>query len=324
MKKVGKKKIVTVGGGTGQSAPLQGLVLLGGRKKFETTAIVGMADSGGSSGRLRDELGVLPPGDVLKALLALSTKSYARDLLSYRFNGRRRSILDGHTAGNLLLTMMSSYCGDYLNAVQSMEQFLDCQGRVFPASLSSTTLVGVTNRGREIRGEGEIELWIYGNKSIQPEHLMELELEPVPMLLPAARRAIREADLVVIGPGSFYTSLAAVLKVKGMSQAIREVKQVVYVVNLTTHPRETPGWTAGAFVQKTEELIGRRVDIVLCNSSIPQPLREKYGEGKAEAVAVDVSSLWDGRRVITANFVTPGAILARHDPERLALVIASL
>lgn len=324
MRKAGKKRIVTIGGGTGQSAPLQGLVLLGGGKKFETTAIVGMADSGGSSGRLRDELGVLPPGDILKALLALSTRPYARDLLSYRFNGRRSSVFKGHTPGNFLLTMMSSYCGDYLNAVRAMEQLLDCQGRVFPASLDLTTLVGVTNRGRTIRSEGEIEQWIYNTVPVRG-HLMGLELDPVPQLLPAASKAIREADLVVIGPGSFYTSLAAVLKVSGLSQSLRGAGRVVaYVVNLTTHPRETPGWTARRFVEKTEELIGRKVNMVLCNSSIPQPLREKYGEEKAEIVSVDIPSSWDGRQVVVANFVKQGATLARHDPKRLAVVIASL
>src|SRR3989344_5225546 len=196
------RKIVVIGGGTGPTAFLSGLVAAGGKDKFDITAVVSMADSGGSSGRLRDEKGVLPPGDVLKALLALSPKPYARELLPERFPHDGIPKLNGHSVGNLLLVSLYEYLDkDYLQAIVAMEQILKCQGRVLPVTLESSHLIAETTK-RHIEGEGEIEKFLFGRKALViDERLKNVRLIPTPTLLPEADEAIRKADMIVIGPG---------------------------------------------------------------------------------------------------------------------------
>jgi uncharacterized cofD-like protein len=325
VRKMKRKKITVIGGGTGPTAILRGLVQLGGRKRFEINSIVTVSDSGGSSGMLRDELGVLPPGDLLKSLVALSPKVYARELLQFRFtegNGLPR--LAGHTFGNLSMVMFGLRTGNDLEAVLAMEQLLDCHGHVLPVSLNKRVeLVAETNR-RFIVGEGKIEEWIYAEKKVGlREQLRRVFLKPQPQILPEAMQAIRSADLIAIAPGSFYTSLMAVLGVKGMVAALRH-KRLAYVVNITTHPKETPRWKASDFVTHLEAAIGRQVNFVLCNTALPTKLKEKYRAEKSRTVEVDIPATWNGRFVIGARFVPEGAQLARHDPNLLASIIASL
>lgn len=314
-----RKKITVIGGGTGPTSLLRGLVCLGGKRKFDITAIVGMSDSGGSSGRLQDELGVLPPGDVLKSLVALSAKDYARDLLQYRFEAQNARKLRGHTSGNLLLAIMAQYAGDYLTALEGMAELLDCQGRVLPASLDHATLVAETSK-RMIESEGRIEDWLYDDTALaEDESLLRVFLRPVARLLPEAFAAIVDADLVVIGPGSFYTSLIAVLQVEGMREALAQAGKLAYVVNITTHPRETPEWRVSTFVNQLERHIHRPVDAIICNKSLSRHLREKYGKKRSKTVVFDiVRPFWNGRLVIASDFVPREAKLARHDPEKLA------
>ena len=322
------KKIVCIGGGTGPTAFLSGLVAAGGREKFDISAVVSVADSGGSSGRLRDEKGVLPPGDVLKALLALSPQPYAREILQKRFADNGVPKLNGHSAGNLLIWAICDYVGDYLAGVHAIEQMLECQGRVFPVTLTDTTLVATTSK-REIEGEGRIEEWIYDRRLGMPDEYLKsvrLVAKKDILLLAEAEEVIRTADAVVIGPGSFFTSLMAVLSVDGMTAALKDTKgTLVYVVNLTTNPRETPRWKASTFIGKLEKQIKRRIDVAVINSHLPVSVEEKYEEKKSDPVRVDVEdSKWQGRRIILGEFVRPDSKLARHDPEFLTNAILSL
>lgn len=310
-------KLVIMGGGTGSSALARGLNLNGVTENHEVTAIVGMADSGGYSGLLRNEAGVLPPGDVMKVLLAFSKlPELAEKLLYHRFP-------DGSVPGHDILTAHAKRDG-FLNAVRDMEEYLQCSGRVLPASLEDANLCAETNR-RIIEGEGNIEEWFYAQKvkDWDKEKLLRVYLHPACGILPEARSAIEEADLVVIGPGSFYTSLIACLQVEGMTEALVG-KPIVFVVNVTTHPKETPYWRASDFVKELELQIRRRVNIVVCNRGISTELQEKYKAEHSSAVKVDIPSLWNKRHVITRQLVAPKSSFARHDPRRLARVIQEL
>ena len=318
-----KKRIVIIGGGTGLTHLLSGLVKLGGRERFAITSIVSIADSGGSTGALREVWGVLPPGDIRQSLVALSTKPWAVEFVHHRFTASNGKLHD-HTSGNLLFTALGLYTGDDLVALKAMEELLDCQGAVLPVSLNrQVKLIAQTTRGI-INGEGLIDAWIYGpQKAKGRQWILDVYLKPRPRILPQAARAIQRADLVVIGPGSFYTSLMAVLSVQGMRQALAGTR-LAYVVNITTHPKETPEWPASRFVLELERRIGRKVDFVLCNSGVSRRLRERYGRERSSTVRLNLLSHWEGRRVITANFVPQGVVFARHDPFRLASVIAGL
>jgi uncharacterized cofD-like protein len=316
-----RKKIVTIGGGTGPSALQKGLVLIGGKKRFETTAVVAMADRGGSSGRLRDEQGFLPPGDLLKALLALSPEPYAWPLLTKRFANAVPEMA-GHSVGNILVSYLAEHLGgDLLKSILALQEILNCQGRVLPAYLEHVDLVAETNL-REIRGEGKIEEWFYDFPP-DSEKLVGVHLEPVPELLPQAAMAIKGADLVVIGPGSFYTSLVAVLRVNGMKDALAKTR-IVYVVNVITHAKENPDWPVSKFVHEIEQEIGRGVDYVVANNALSKRLEDKYRKEGSRPVVIDVERHWDGRRIIRANFVSEHAKFARHDPVRLAHILSHL
>lgn len=311
------KKIVIIGGGTGLSTLARGLRRIGLTKSNDVTAVVSMADSGGFSGFLRNERGVLPPGDVMKLLLAFShLPEVAEELLYYRF-------VDGSVPGHYMLTGMAQTIG-YLAAIKNMQELLRCSGFVLPASLDQAHLFAETNR-RVISGEGNIEKWFYDpkNKADDSEKLVRVFLEPVCRLLPEALRAIREADLIVIGPGSFYTSLIACLLVEGMSDALKD-KKIVFVVNVTTHPKETPNWAVSSFVSHIEAQIGRTVNTVLCNKSVPAHLLEAYGAEHSTPVEIDVPDSWNGRQVIKRQFVQPKSEFARHNPKRLARAIQYL
>lgn len=309
-------KIAIIGGGTGLSTLARGLRrLLGLSGKHQITAIVGMADSGGFTGILRNEKGVLPPGDIMKLLLAFSTRpELAEQLLYHRF-------ADGSVPGHYILTGMAKRTG-FLQAVENLQDLLQCAGTVLPATLDPAHLFAETNL-RIIAGEGEIEKWIYNNEDWDKEKLLRVYLNPGCKLLPQASRAIEEADLVVIGPGSFYTSLVACLEVKGMNKVLAQ-KRIAYVVNVTNHPKETPSWTVSNFVSQLEQQIGRQVDVVVCNKTVPAHLLEKYGEEHSAPVAIDVSNTWNGRQVLKCQLVPPKSEFARHNPKRLARVILNL
>jgi uncharacterized cofD-like protein len=312
-----KQRIVALGGGTGLATTLRGLRKSGITQEHDVTAIVATSDSGGFSGFLRDEKGILPPGDLLKALLASSgLPELAEELFYHRY-------ADNSVAGHYMLMGMVQIDG-VLGAIAKAEELLRCSGKILPATLAPAHLFAETNR-RVIKGEGPIEQWFYGNKAEDRglELLLRVFLEPPCSILPEAQEAIKAADLVIIGPGSFYTSLIACLEVKGMKEALTE-SRVAYIVNTTTHPKETPDWKVSQFVHELEMQIRRKVDVVICNNHVPEHLLESYRAEFSAPVGVDVPSDWNGRQVISGQFVAEDAPLARHDAELLAGAIKQL
>lgn len=303
-------KIVTIGGGTGQFTLLSGLKRV---PDAELIAVVSMADSGGSSGRLRDELGALPPGDVLKALLALSELpgDVARDLLQHRF---AEGALDGHTSGNMLLTMLASYSGSFLEAVRGLGNMLKVRGTVLPVTTGNITLRARLVDGTVLVGETVIDVPTVAARS----RIADVWLEPNALALPQVTAAMKTADLIVLGPGDVYTSVIPVLLVRGVAEALRETHaRLVYVCNTMTKPGETDGFTAAQFVTVVEDVLGRSVDAVVVNSAHPDTtVAARY----AAVGSFPVENNLRGARVIAADLLRK-AELARHDPDKLAAAV---
>src|SRR5215813_11296261 len=251
------------GGGTGLPS------LLGGLKRnpwLRLNAVVTMFDSGGSSGQLRDELGVLPPGDILKCALALSRNAReARRVLLARLPTLEHARLGGHTGGNLLLSMMQQYSGDFLAAVDGLRGLLGCAGRVWPVSIEQASVCAEYRDGSRTRGEVEVDAAHSAGHDVT-----RLWLEPEVQILPAAAEAIAQFDAAVIGPGSFYTSLMPIFLVKGAAEAIRRMRgPIVLVTNLLTEGRAMASFTAATAVRLLSDTIGRPVDVVIVNTARP-------------------------------------------------------
>ena len=297
------------GGGTGLPS------LLGGLKSnpwITLNAVVTMFDSGGSSGQLRDELGVLPPGDVLRCALAMArNEREARRVLLARLPTLEHARLGGHTGGNLLLSMMERYSGDFLAAVEGLRSLLGVTGYVWPVSVESATLCAQYGNGSTTRGEVEVDAG-------QSEgHLISrLWLEPWVNLHPAAAAAIPRFDAAVIGPGSFYTSLMPIFLVRGAPEAIQEVKgPVIVVTNLLTEGRGMWHFTAGEAVREMAALIGRPIDVVVFNTSTPpEGTLSRYREEHKRPLAM--GDVPDSCEVVTGDFWS--GEIARHDRRRLA------
>src|SRR6187401_2363547 len=236
-----------LGGGTGLPS------LLGGLKRnpwIQAGAVVTMFDSGGSSGVLRDELGVLPPGDILKCALALARNSReARRVLLARLPTMEHARLGGHTGGNLLLSMMQSYSGDFLDAIDGLRALLGCRGRVWPVTVQQASVCAEYNDGSVTRGEVEVDAGQQSGRFVR-----RIWLEPPVAIHPAVAAAIARFDAVIIGPGSFYTSLMPIFLVRGVADALREMKgPVILVSNLLTEGRGMLGFTAADSVARIED-----------------------------------------------------------------------
>jgi len=317
------RRVVTIGGGTGQFALLSGLKNLEG---IEITAIVSMADSGGSTGRLRDELGILPPGDVLKCILALSRyQNVVRNVFLKRFVGEPR--LKGHNAGNLLLTMLSSYTGSFPSGIQALAEILEVKGSILPVTIDRATLVAELTDGKRVYGQASIT----APQTSQRERIREIFLVPhygeSISVYPPVLDAIKCADYVIIGPGDLYTSIMPNLIVPGVKEALRETKaMVLYVVNIMTKFGETDGFAAFDFVQKIEGCIERRVDAVIANKEKPdRQLLARYRDEKAEFVETHLEdACWEKRAVYAGNLLDTAGGIIRHNSEELAHLIGEI
>ena len=311
------KKVVTIGGGTGNFVVLRGL------KKYpvELSAIVSMADDGGSTGVLRDELGVLPPGDVRQCLVALSDSSrLMRSLINYRFeNGG----LGGHSFGNLLLSALEKVTGSFEKAVEEVGKILSIKGKVIPVTKNKVRLKMILNNNEVLAGEKEVYL---SNKIDQG--YSSIFLEPFPKADSHAIDEIMNADLVVMGPGGLYTSLIPNLLVDGIGKALRETEaKKVFVVNLMNKRGQTTDFNVSDYLNEIKKFIGDDVfDYVLVNNSEPpQELIEIYSrEG-----SLVFNDLQEDSRIITASLlsnklkeVQKGDLiqrnLIRHDSNHLA------
>ncbi len=274
-------KIAVIGGGTGSFTLLSQL-------KYYTkhvSALVNMADNGGSTGVLRDELGVLPPGDVRQCLIALSESERIRDLFNYRFEEGR---LEGHAFGNLFLTALEKMTGSFASAVETAGEVLQITGEVYPVTLDKVNLVMKQTDGTVTEGEFNITETDFGlNK--RPEMILTPDAE----INPAAREAIMRADLVVIAPGNLYGSLAPALVVPGMSEALNQTKaKKVYVCNLVTKKGQTEDFTVADFATEIERFGKCKLDYVLYSNSEPsQDLLDKYAKEGEFWVKYDMDDL---------------------------------
>lgn len=318
-----RKNVVVIGGGTGTFTVLTGL------KKYplNLTAIVAMSDSGGSTGRLRDELGVLPPGDVVRCLIALSSSDkLMRTLMDYRFNDGK---LKGHRFGNLLLSALEKTTGSFDDAVEKASEVLRIRGRVVPATLDKVHLMAQVGP-RIIRGEESIQTTRLNGT------LRHLWLKPVARANPKALAAVRQADIIVIGPGNFYASVLPNLLVRRIPETIRKSRaKKIYICNLMTKKEHTQGWSVADHVRTLEEYLGGPIDVVIYNNKKPaeKMLRTYAREG-------DTLTPWDdlphGRTCIGANLMSRRRVLdkigtaakesslVRHDAGKLAAMIAKI
>ena len=304
------------GGGTGLPS------LLGGLKRnpwLHLNAVVTMFDSGGSSGQLRDELGVLPPGDVLKCALAMSrNEGEARRVLLARLPTlEQHDRLAGHTGGNLLLSMMEQYSGDFLAAVDALRALLGCKGRVWPVSVEPASLAAEYSDGTRSIGEVEVDA-----QQSHGHRVRRVWLEPEVAIHPAVAQAIAGFDAAIIGPGSFFTSIMPPLLVRGVKEALAEVRgPIILIANLLTEGRGMEGFTAAEAARWVETAIERRVDVVIANTG--QPSQEGMMRYAAEhKQPLEIGDLPRGVQPVLGRFWCTE--IARHDRQRLAFAIWSI
>ncbi len=305
-----------VGGGTGLPS------LLGGLKTnpwLQLNAVVTMFDSGGSSGQLRDELGVLPPGDVLKCALALARNEgeARRVLLSRLPTIEQHDRLAGHTGGNLLLSMMERYTGDFLAAVDGLRGLLGCKGRVWPVSVEAASICAEYGDGTTTRGEVEVDAGQNLGHQVR-----RLWLEPQAGIHPEVATAIRGFDAVIIGPGSFFTSLMPPLLVRGVKEALAEMRgPIILITNLLTEGSGMAGFTAADAAQWVSRAIERPVDVVIANTG--RPSRESLMRYAAERKEpLELGSLGPGVELVLGPFWNTE--IARHDRRRLSFAVWSV
>ncbi|GAA0695607.1 MULTISPECIES: gluconeogenesis factor YvcK family protein [Clostridium] len=309
-------KIVVIGGGTGLSTMLRGL-------KYYTsnvTAIVTVADDGGGSGDLREDLGILPPGDIRNCILALAdTEPLMEELLQYRFPDGK---LKNQSFGNLFLAAMDGISDNFEDAVQKMSSVLAVTGKVLPVTLENMVLKAKLKNGNVITGESAIPEEALKQKSpidrifIEPKNARALK---------EAVTAIMEADAIILGPGSLYTSVIPNLLVKDISSALHKSDAIkIYVSNIMTQPGESDGYTVSDHIKAIFKHGGNNiVDYVICNvAGIDEELRKKYEKDKSTLVALDRKSLEKlNVKVVEANLVKVRKGLIRHDSEKLSSIL---
>jgi uncharacterized cofD-like protein len=317
-------RIVALGGGTGLPVMLRGLadalqVSLGGRDLTRwadaLVAIVTVTDDGGSSGRLRRDLGVLPPGDVRNCLAALSSSLAFERLLQYRFEAP--TDLDGHPIGNLMLAALTQMTGDFASAVDEMARLLRARGRVYPSTIEDVTLRATMSTGVVVDGETAIVA--------HPASIRRLAIAREVRPLPSALRALINADVIVVGPGSLYTSLLPNLLVSGVASTLSAVRGVrIYVANLMTQPGETDDHALEDHLRVLREHTGCDLfDYVLVNSTPPTSTQlARYRDGGAEMIEYEGGpTLVGGARIVRADLLDSSGDKVRHDSDKLAAAV---
>lgn len=307
------KKIVVIGGGTGLSTLLKGLKL----HTHNITAVVTVADDGGSSGRLRHDLGMLPPGDVRNCVGALAeVDPLMSKLLSFRFH---EGALAGHNLGNLVLAALNEMSGNFEEAVGKFNHLMGVVGRVYPVTNESLTLSAVLNDGSVINGESLIGK-PHGSRRIKEVYITPELPKPVDGVI----SAIREADIIVLGPGSLYTSIIPNLLVDGVADAIRHsAAKKIYVCNIMTQPGETDDYTASMHLDAIEKHSYSGIaDAVIVNASpLPDELARLYAEQNAYEVVTDTEILEKKAEVIPGRLLIANNDKIRHNFNRLARII---
>ena len=313
-------RIVAIGGGTGLSALLHGLKRFAQEpREADITAVVTVTDDGGSSGRLRREFDVLPPGDIRNCMVALSEdEALLSRLFQYRFSGGKG--LKGHSFGNLFLTALTNLTGDFAQAVKLSSEILVSLGRIYPCTEANVVLEAELVNGRVVTGETRI------SRSRVP--IQRIRLQPrICKPLPETLEAIEQADLITFGPGSLFTSVIPNLLVKGIPEAIRRSRAVrAYFVNLMWQPGETIGFRASDHVAAIERHAGAGLlDVVAVNTrAITRRQKRKYAAEGVQPVLNDVERLSAmGLRVVDADLLGEGEIV-RHDPRATAGITMEL
>lgn len=328
-----KKNIVVIGGGTGTYTILQGLKAY--TDTIHITAIVTMADSGGSTGRLRDEFGQLPIGDVRMALAALATEfdihaEVLRELFLYRF--KKGEGLSGHNFGNLLLTALTEIVGDTNTAIETAGVILRVKGTVISVTTDNVQLVATYNTGVTIEGEHHIDV---PNPSTHADRLINLRVTPKAKINPKAKAAIMAADLIVLGPGDLYTSILANCVVDGVADAICSSNATVaYVCNLMSRSGQTIGMHSREYVGEVEKYLGMYPQHLIYNNvPFPEHLLEAYrlegnhlveNNGAPKNCIVHASDIVSTEAYMTREGDTLTRSLIRHDSEKLAKVVMGL
>ncbi len=324
-----KQKIVTIGGGSGSFMVLTGLK----NYPVELSAIVAMSDDGGSTGVLRDEMGVLPPGDARQCLVALSySDKILRELFNYRYgNGG----LSGHTFGNIFLSTLEKMTGNFDKAVIEASRILRIKGYVFPVTLENTRLVAKLKNGEKIIGENNI----YSSKK-NLTNLQRLYLTPPAKLNPSIKKAIKGADKIIINPGDLYSSLIPNFLVKGLSEAIVKSKaKVIYVANLMTKKGHTDHFTVNEYIRVIEKYLGKGIiqDVIFNTESPDVKLIKKYtASGEYLVERGDTTKFsninFHGHKLLSHKKVEQNKndklanlrSLIRHDSNKLAKIIYNI
>ena len=329
------KNIVTVGGGTGSYTVLSGLKNL---PDVSLTALVSMADDGGSTGVLRDELGVLPPGDVRQCLVALSEHSdIVRELMNYRFDNGG---LKGHNFGNIFLAALEKVTGNFVKGVEIISEILKIKGRVIPITNNPAKLAIELSNGKIMAGENNIQ-----DSPIQSDGLKRIFYEKNVFLNEHANKSILNADVIILGPGNYYCSVIPNLIVDGFKEAIKKSNaKIIFPVNLTNKLEHTAGWKVSDYLKDIEKYLGKPVDFILLNNEKPSSEQIKLyelEEGKGVLIEDDLPRLgkagFNDKRVIRAKLLsnvifkpqydekmkaTRGFI--RHDSQKLAECIEKI
>jgi uncharacterized cofD-like protein len=319
-------KAVVMGGGTGTFPVIAALKHMG----ADITTVICVSDSGGSTGRIRDEFGFQPVGDLRQSLAALAEsdgEEWIRKILLYRFN--RGDGLKGHNLGNLILTALQDMTGDTTKALEIAERVFRLEGRVVPVTDEDVNLLIKYEDGTEAIGEH-----ILDERTEKPKKIKEIALTPPAKISSLAQQAIQEADVIIIGPGDYYASIMAVLAVDGVKEAFQRTKaHLIYILNLMTRLTQTPDMTAQDHVDGIEQMIQRQVDTVLVNNeSIPAQTLELYQREKEFPV---VDNLGEDPRVLRASIISDTLVqapaydtahrsLLRHDSEKLQEVFSQL
>ena len=322
-----KKNIVVIGGGTGTFTVLSGL------KKYPVnlSAVVSMADDGGSTGRLRDELGVLPPGDVRQCLVGLSSSEKLRDLFNYRFG---KGSLAGHSFGNLFISALEQVTGSFDKAIEEVGKILAIQGQVIPVTLNKVRLQAILKNGRELKGEHQIS----SSNLLKKTGIKKLLLIPRAKANQKALKAIEQADLIIIGPGDLYCSIVPNFLVQGLPQAIGKSKaKKIYICNLMTKKGHTDNFSLNDFVETVEKYLGQDViDFVIFNTKKPaQQILNRYTqEGETVRLNKKISKKKSfgliGVNLLSSQIYQQDSndrlrrSLIRHHPDKLAKVIMKL
>ena len=316
------KKVCTIGGGTGN------FVVLSGLKEYDVdlSAVVAMADDGGSTGILRDELGVLPAGDVRQCIVALSNSSQLmRNLMNYRFD---RGGLRGHSFGNLFLSALEKVTGSFERSIEEVGKVLNISGKIFPVTMQQVRLMMILQDGEILEGEKEIYLSHQIDKGYK-----KIYLEPYPKVNPQVIEAIESADVVVLGPGGLYCSLISNLLVDGVKEVfLRSKAKKVYVMNLMNQKGQTTDFTAKSYLDELVKFIGKDIfDFIIVNDQKPGGALLNAYKDEGSFVKNDLKG---DPRVVSADLMGESAHLSssdllnrsliRHDKESLAVVLMKI